>query len=293
MQSHGAVRLSLVISTRNRAEQLRRCLASLLRLDSAEPWELVIVDNGSSDHTGKVAEEFRQRFVRGVTVLQVPEPGLGRARNHGWRAAHGEIVAFTDDDCYPDAAFVSAVVDAFAAEPTLGFLGGRIRLHDPTDYPITIQENPRPIELPPRRFIPAGLIQGANFALRRTALEAIGGFDPLFGAGALFPCEDVDVVARASAAGWRGAYDPAPLVYHHHGRKTPEEASRLMRQYDHGRGAYYTKCLLDPALRRSTLKHWCRQMARQPPGCTWRELRAACQYLLVRRTNRRTRVRAS
>ena len=276
------VQLSLVISTRNRAAQLRRCLNSLLLLDSARPWEIVIVDNGSSDDTAEVIEEFRGRSPCPLIAVFVPQPGLGRARNHGWRAASGEVVAFTDDDCYPDAHFVSAVAAAFAAQPGLGFLGGRIRLYDPTDYPITVQENPQGIDLPPRRFIPAGLIQGANFALRRSALEAIGGFDPLFGAGALFPCEDVDVIARASAAGWRGAYDPTPVVYHHHGRKTREEAGRLMRQYDHGRGAYYAKCLLNRVLRRSTLKHWCRQVPYQSPACTWRELRAACQYLLAR-----------
>src|SRR3546814_9709199 len=66
-----------------------------------------------------------------------------------------------------------------------------------------------------------------------------------FGAGTPFACEDVDALARAAAAGWRGAYDPRPLVYHHHGRKTREDALRLRRVYDTARGAYYAKCIMD------------------------------------------------
>jgi GT2 family glycosyltransferase len=205
-------------------------------------------------------------------------PGLGRARNLGWRTARGEVVSFTDDDCYPDPDFLTSVLDAFRPNPLLGFLGGKILLYDPTDYKITIQEHDRNESLPPGSFIPAGLIQGANFSLRRAALEAVHGFDEMFGAGALFSCEDIDIVARVSAAGWEGAYDPAPLVYHHHGRKTDADASRLMRQYDRGRGAYYAKCLLNPVLRVTTLKHWYWNIRSQPKRTTGRELAAACEY---------------
>jgi GT2 family glycosyltransferase len=123
------------------------------------------------------------------------------------------------------------------------------------------------------------LIQGANFSMRRTALESIGGFDDRFGAGALFACEDIDAVARASANGWTGAYDPAPLVYHHHGRKTPLEAARLMREYDRGRGAYYMKSLLNPRIRASTLRCWVKKILHQSTGTTARELRASVEYI--------------
>ena len=90
-------------------------------------------------------------------------------------------------------------------EASLGFVGGRVLLFDPTDFPITIQELDHRVEIEPCAFVPAGLIHGANFAFRREVLEAIGGFDPGFGAGTPgFACEDVDAVARAAAAGWWG-----------------------------------------------------------------------------------------
>jgi GT2 family glycosyltransferase len=272
-------RLALVVCTRNRAQQLRKCLDNLDGLPLIPAWQLVIVDNGSTDDTAHVIEAFRRQSRHRVTSVFEATAGLGRARNRGWLSAEAPVVAFTDDDCYPDHDFIAAVLAVFDAHPSLGFLGGRIVLYDPTDYPITIQENPDRIDLPPGRFIPAGLIQGANFSMRRVALLSIGGFDNRFGAGALFPCEDVDAVARASANGWAGAYDPTPLVYHHHGRKTSLEAARLMREYDRGRGAYYMKCLLNPRLRALALRYWARQVIHQSAGTTARELRASVEYI--------------
>ncbi|MFL5241549.1 MAG: glycosyltransferase family 2 protein [Gemmataceae bacterium] len=274
----GPVAISLVICTRNRASQLERCLKTIEQLQCNHPWELVIVDNGSTDATQGVIDSLRNSLPCHVSVRVEPTPGLGRARNLGWRTARGEIVAFTDDDCYPDPSFLRAMLDAFRTNPHLGFLGGQIRLYDPTDYRITIQEHDRRESLPPRSFIQTGLIQGANISFRRAALEDVHGFDEMFGAGALFSCEDIDIVARVSAAGWEGAYDPTPVVYHHHGRKTDAEAARLMKQYDRGRGAYYAKGLLNPVLRVTTLKHWYWSIRFQPYRTTGRELAAACEY---------------
>jgi GT2 family glycosyltransferase len=212
------------------------------------------------------------------TVLCEATPGLGRARNAGWRVAAGGIISFTDDDCYPREDFLSAVLRAFEGNPSMGFVGGKILLHDPTDYRITIQEHDRHEDLLPKTFIPTGMIQGANMSFRRAAIESVNGYDDWFGAGSLFACEDVDIVARISAAGWRGAYDPGPVVYHHHGRKTEADAIRLMKQYDRGRGAYYAKGLLDPVMRLTTLKNWYWCIRSQPYGKTARELAAACEY---------------
>jgi GT2 family glycosyltransferase len=268
----------LVICTRNRAAQLDRCLTALKELHSPEKWELIVINNASSDNTMDIIESFQGSLPCELRVAVEPKPGLGRARNLGWRTACGDLVAFTDDDCYPDPHFLSAVLLAFKDNPRLGFVGGQIRLYDPTDYRITIQEHAQRESLPPRSFIPAGLIQGANMSFRRSAIGAVGGFDEMFGAGAVFPCEDIDIVARLSATGWEGAYDPAPLVYHHHGRKTDAQAARLMKQYDRGRGAYYAKSLLNRSLRTAALKHWYRSILSQPYRTTGRELAAACEY---------------
>ncbi len=272
------MKLSLVICSRNRASQLEETLNTLVHLEWPPSSELIIIDNGSSDGTPSVIDGFKSQAPVQVVDAIEPQRGLGTARNRGWRLAKGEIVAFTDDDCYPEKKCLQFFLDCFQEDPRLGFLGGRILLHDPTDYRITIQESDCRHEILPGAFIEAGLIQGANMAIRRRALESVGGFDNRLGAGALFSCEDVDVLARMSAKGWHGAYDPRPLVYHHHRRKSRAEVNRLMREYDRARGAYYGKCLLNPILRMNCLKYiyWnCRKhLSRQ----TLRELSSMVEF---------------
>jgi GT2 family glycosyltransferase len=272
--------VSLIICTRNRASQLAAAIETLRNLQFAGPWELIVVDNGSTDDTPAVLARFREDFPVSMTVGTEPRPGLARARNAGWPLAKGEIVAFLDDDCYPAEDWLEAVVQCFRENPKLGALGGRIVLHDPADYPITIQEQVHRQELQPGDFIPAGLIQGANFAFRREAIEAVGGFDGRLGPGTRFNCEDVDMVARVSAAGWLVAYDPRPLVRHHHGRQSADEAKRLMRDYDRGRGAYYLKCLANPKLRWTYLRVWLSKLLRQSVRKSCRELAAAAEFLV-------------
>jgi GT2 family glycosyltransferase len=215
-------------------------------------------------------------------LLVEPGKGSGAARNCGWRAAQGEIIACIDHDCYPDPGYLEAVLRCFDEDERLGFVGGRVLLHDPTDYPITIQERAERLDLAPGAFVASGLILGANFAFRRAALVAVDGFDEWFGAGALFACEDVDVIARIAAAGWAGAYDPRPLVYHHHRRKTDEQVRRLRRQYHRGRGAYYMKALLDRRMRAAYGWAWLDNIRRQPLRMSLREIAAGGEYLLRR-----------
>jgi glycosyltransferase involved in cell wall biosynthesis len=285
------MQLSLVICTRNRTAQLAESLRSLTSLQCPVPWELVIVDNGSTDETQDVIRNFQEKNDGESLVLKTvvePQEGLGRARNTGWLMSRGDIIAFTDDDCYPADDFLSSILRCFEEHVRLGFVGGRILLHDPEDYRITIQEKSCRQDLRPGNslpngviHLPNGLIHGANFACRRAALESVNGFDERFGAGALFCSgEDLDVLARMLARGWQGAYDPRPLVYHHHRRRTETEVSRLMRQYDRGRGAYYTKCILDPKLRVAYLLKWCKAILRQPWGRTARMLAAAAEFLV-------------
>jgi glycosyltransferase involved in cell wall biosynthesis len=272
------MQLSLVICTRNRASQLAETLQVLAKLQYEAPWELVIVDNGSKDETQNIIKTYEKNFVLKIAIE--PQAGLGRAHNRGWRMSQGEIIAFTDDDCYPTDDFLSSVARCFEVEPRLGFMGGRVLLHDPEDYRITVQEKADRQDFCPGDFLPAGLIQGANFACLRTALESVGGFDERFGPGAAFNCEEIDVMARMLARGWHGAYDPRPLVYHHHRRKTKKKVSRLIHQYDRGRGAYYSKCILNPKLRTVYIRNWFKILRHQGRRTTARELVAAAEFLV-------------
>jgi glycosyltransferase involved in cell wall biosynthesis len=277
--------LSIVIATRNRAAFLPGTLESLLRIKSPLKWEVIFIDNASNDGTVEVLEAFRSSCTIPVRVLKEPRPGAGRARNVGWRAATGSVIGFIDDDCYPAPDYIDQVHACFRAHE-VGFIGGRVLLHDPTDLRITIQEGTEPVLLPAGRFIFAGVLQGANWAVRRTALEEVGGFDPNLGPGTPFVCEEVELQARLSAAGWIGAFEPGPLVYHHHRRKSASDLGALERTYDLGRGAYYAKCLLDRRLRMRYARQWLHTMRFGPASRVTRELRAAAHYFWLRALGR-------
>lgn len=249
--------VSIIICTRNRAGQLRRALAALGAIETRRQWEAVIIDNGSTDETASVIREASERCPH-IRYHSESEVGLGAARDTGWRISKGDILSFTDDDCYVARDYVDAVYDAFLDRPEAGFLGGRITLFDPSDAPVTIDLRDQPAEIPSGIFVTAGAIQGANLSFRRVTLERIGGFDRRLGAGTAFPCEDIDVVAAAVWAGISGGYDPRPVVAHHHGR-TATDIPALNESYDRGRGAYYMKYLMRSDTRRFYIRGWVRQ----------------------------------
>lgn len=239
---YASVDITLIICSRNRCEQLARCLQSVARIKFKGSWELVIVDNGSVDATHATVKEFSHGSNITVNYLFEPAPGLANGHNSAVRSAHGTILAFTDDDCYPADDFLSQVWAAFE-DPSVGYIGGRILLHDQTDYPATINESVTPRMFPAKSFVPLAAIQGANMAFRRQTLFDIGGFDPVFGPGALFVAEDIDALSRASAAGWKGLYRPEVVVRHHHGRKAAD-IPPLAKSYAIGLGAWQMKLLL-------------------------------------------------
>jgi|SRR5580692_1801639 glycosyltransferase involved in cell wall biosynthesis len=234
--------VSLIICTRDRCAQLVRCLEAIRRIEFEGSWELIIVDNGSHDRTKAVVQEFTDTASLPVIYVFEATSGLGNARNAGIRIAQGGILAFTDDDCYPAPDFLSCVSSAFH-DPSLGYISGRLLLHDPKDARMSIKESTTPLTFAAGSFIGSGDVCGANMAFRRAALEQIGGFDPLFGAGSLFSAEDLDAAGRASAFGWKGRYCPEVVVSHHHGRRA-SDLPRLLKSYGIGAGAYHMKILL-------------------------------------------------
>ena len=229
-----ATEVSLIICSRNRAAQLAACLRAVARIRCAIEWEAVIVNNGSDDlgrTQAVISEFFEDNDVRGRHIWE-PKPGVSRAKNAGIYASRGRILAFTDDDCYPSEDWPDRVFDAFS-DPHIGFMGGRILLYDPSDAPVTIALSSTPVHFHAGQAVPAGAIHGANMAVRRRALLAVGGFDPKFGAGMPYAGEDWDVAARVCSAGWDGGYFPEPVVFHHHRRKA-DQVQELLRYYHYG-----------------------------------------------------------
>jgi GT2 family glycosyltransferase len=252
--------VSFVVCTRNRHAQLGQCLAALARLPDDPPWELILVDNGSSP---PIADMPGLRgFAGRLTCLVEAQVGLGAARDTGWRHARHGLVTFTDDDCYVQPDFVAQLLAASRAYPAAGYFGGRITLFDPTDLPTTIDLRTAPVHYKQHSFIPPGSLQGANLSVRREVLQALGGIDRRLGQGTPFPCEDLDLVARASWAGWGGMYHPGPSVAHHHGRKDRAALADLHAHYDRGRGAYYMLFLARTRPRPAYLMNWLRAAGR-------------------------------
>jgi hypothetical protein len=220
---------------------MRRCLEWLNPIDFREAGgELVIVDNGSTDETHRVCEAFAHSAAFAAAVALEPTPGLGRARNAGIAHAQGELLAFTDDDCYPAPDFLRAALAAFDDRP-IDYCGGRVLLYDERDARYTILDRREPRKVPPGGFRRPGTLLGSNMVFRRRVVEAIGGFDPELGPGTPFRGDDADYLARASLAGMKGAYVPEIVVFHHHGRRVQKGLAPLRRADDFARGAFYAK----------------------------------------------------
>lgn len=276
--------ISVVICTKNRSAALRRCLSSVFFVDFRGGWEIIVVDNGSNDGTQQVITEMR-RFspVPFFSVLEL-RSGNSAGRNAGVGVARGEVVFFTDDDCIVKQDVLAQMWRAFSGNPGLGYAGGRILRFDPQDYPISVMEQKETIGIAPGSMVYPGLVQGSNMAFRRKVLEDLGGFDPVFGAGASFAGEEIELATRASLRGWHGGYFPGPTVYHNHGRDRAA-AMKLERQYDFGIGACYGKFFLNAGTRWTCLLTWFRRSAKQlfrrPSGLPW-QLAGAISYVRSR-----------
>ncbi len=259
--ARAAVDVSVIVCTRNRCGALARLLERLEQLvvPAGVRWELIMVDNGSTDGTAALLASLPGTLP--ARVVNERTAGLSRARNAGLAAATGDLLLFTDDDCLPDPQWLAAVRDEFARAPLLGVLGGRVELFDPRDQPTTTRTSRERGQIT-TPFNLDGII-GCNMAFRRSALAAAGPFDIALGGGTGAGAgEDVDFVYRALRAGLRIEYSPDALVYHNHGRRTEAQARALKRAYTVARGALFCKYLMQrdrgilPRIQQDARWHW-------------------------------------
>jgi glycosyltransferase involved in cell wall biosynthesis len=107
-------KVSIVIITRNRAEMLNQCLAALVEQTyPADDFEVLVVNDGSTDHTSDIIHRWEDDSRLNVRGFYVDKLGYSKARNVGVKNAHGEIISFTDDDCIPEKNWVERVVGWF------------------------------------------------------------------------------------------------------------------------------------------------------------------------------------
>lgn len=197
-------RISVVVCSHNGSRTIRECCEGLRRLEYPN-FEVVVVDDGSTDQTAAIVQEF------GFQLIRTENRGLSNARNVGLGAATGEIVAYLDDDAYPDPHWLMYLAFAFSYAAYAGVGGPNI----PPGNDGWIAECAAGSPGGPVHVLlsdcEAEHIPGCNMAFRKSCLQAIGGFDPQFRVAG----DDVDVCWRLQHQGWKLGFNPAAVVFHH------------------------------------------------------------------------------
>src|SRR5437016_2252321 len=103
--------MSLIMSTRNRGHRLQPCLRAIRKLKCKKPWELILIDNGSTDETRTILGYYGQHPEAKITIATEPWRGKSRALNKCLAIAMGDIIAFTDDDCYPSPDLLDRIIE--------------------------------------------------------------------------------------------------------------------------------------------------------------------------------------
>jgi O-antigen biosynthesis protein len=257
--------VSVVVATLDRPEQLHGCLAALASQTTRRPLEIIVVDNHpASGRTAPVVKEFPN-----VVLVSEPRRGLAYARNAGFIAARGAIVACTDDDVVIPPGWIDALAAPF---------------DDPAVAAVTGNVLPLELESPAQRFFEAygGLGRGfqrrmadghwfhqfrtavptwtlgatANAAFRASifAEADIGLMDEALGPG--MPSgvgEDTYLFYKILKSGHRLIYEPAAYVWHRHRRSMPE-LRRQLYGYSKGHVAYHLTTLLRDGDRRALVR---------------------------------------
>lgn len=230
--------VSVVIPSRDRPEMLARCLASVRQ--SLRPGdELVVVDSASHDAAAVagVAARFDARLIR------CDEPGVDLARNAGWPATSHPIVLFADDDVVVDPGWVDAFCGCARRHPESAFLTGWIGVPDGQErgYEVAIKDDAQPALLD--RSTRGVLGHGASLAVRREALESVGGWDEALGSGGRFQSSpEVDLFDRLLATGRTGRFCPEARAWHDQWR-AGGDIVRLHLRYGTGAGARLAKLI--------------------------------------------------
>jgi len=221
--------ISVIVCTYNRAKSLEKTLESFLgqKFSSDVLWELIVVDNNSKDNTKQLVEYFLSKFQGKLRYVLELTQGLSFARNKGIQKALGDIVAFTDDDCFVDKNWVNNIYKSFEMFQCVG-IGGQVLVNWPNglppwfkkgdfglDAPVGMHDHGEQVFLYTRNM---GLPIGANMSFKKAIFEKYGNFDTkagfiggkkTFGAG-----EDTEFVRRLLKNGEKVLYVPSIKVTH-------------------------------------------------------------------------------
>jgi glycosyltransferase involved in cell wall biosynthesis len=196
--------ISVVICSYNGSRTLRGALEALERVEYPA-FEVIVVDDGSKDATPEIARRH------GVRLIQQANQGLSAARNTGWQAARGEIVAYLDDDAAPDPHWLQYLAHAFQTSDFAAIAGPNIAFPDDNFIAQCVDHspgNPTHVLIDDRE---AEHLPGCNMAYRRAWLADVGGLDPLFRIAG----DDVDLCWRIQQRGGKLGFHAGAMVWHH------------------------------------------------------------------------------
>ena len=213
--------VSVVIPTYNRKAALKECIDSLITQSYPE-YEIIIVDDGSTDGTTRLLGEYSRNNPM-VKYFHQENRGPGAARNLGIKNSKGDIICFTDDDCIADKDLIKNLVEVYT-DKNVGGVGGKV-----SDYKIKtiIERYSRDRNLLNQEIFFNPVIT-ANISYTREAMQKVGYFDESF----IFS-EDVDLSIRVRLKGFEIKYTPQAIIYHKH-RATLK--GLIKQQYNYGKG---------------------------------------------------------
>ena len=234
-----SVAVSIIIPTWNGWHHLEVCLNSL-RDQQFSDFEIIVVDNGSTDGS----QSFIREFYPEVVIIELDENrGFTGACNAGYAVAKGEIIVLLNNDTEADPGWLAAIVEAFETHPEAGIVASKLLLFDRRDHFHAAGDYYRLDGIPGNRGVwkqdqgqydeeePVFSACGAASAYRRSLIDSIGFLDESF----YFSCEDIDISWRAHLAGWQVLYVPSAIVYH---KLKATGGSKISSYYD-GRNFLY------------------------------------------------------
>ena len=196
--------ISVVVCSYNGSATIQETLKTLLQLDYPQ-YEVIVVNDGSTDNVPSIINNYPYK------IINTPNRGLSNARNTGLYQSKGEIVAYIDDDAYPDPHWLRYLAHTYATTNHAGVGGPNIV--PPEDGPIAVcvaNAPGGPVHVLSTDEI-AEHIPGCNMSFRREALIKVEGCDPVFRSAG----DDVDLCWRIQQAGYTIGYHPAAVVWHH------------------------------------------------------------------------------
>lgn len=196
-------KISVVVCTYNGSATIQKCLEGISRIDYPN-YEVIVVNDGSTDHTASIVEKFN------VKLISTTNHGLSSARNTGMYNASGEIIAYIDDDAWPDQHWLQYIAHAYSSSDHACIGGPNISPYDTGFISACVANAPGgPVHVLETDEI-AEHVPGCNMTFRRDALMKIGGFDPVFRTAG----DDVDTCWRIQESGRTIGFHPSALVWH-------------------------------------------------------------------------------